>query len=911
MRFQTTAISDYENSSNPSFLKFSAGDTIIVIEVLEDGWCDGICSEKRGWFPTSCIDSSKIQNFFSSFHSSNEKDPNAQCCGPFHVEAHLQDSAWFEKHGVQAINSIPSSEEFLRKNLQNDIHNLVKGILTTAAAVSQSIKKEGTQVIVFGIETVRSMVLSFPLIILSTLDENFLSEVAQVFSSLNLLPELSRMGCTYGELCIRFTKLLKQLANKFLFFFRPNVSFPSYFLGSLIAHEIHFLPWDFNMLCSNSVQSAHTNLQPDITSFVAILSLSHEAYHCTENEFWNLEAQKLTENTTQKVLQLVAEDALEAWKLDILEDIDRCIQCCRRFLSANQRINYSSSENNPFSFTSQDVEALKDELSSNLCDLYLWSIDLEQISPSDCLLDNYSLFVDLLVSLKVSLLRIKSMIVQFSERIVFLSLEYKFLTNIHPELNDAEKSQLDGFDLNKTNWFDSKGLVCYLMKQTSPEPLLIRNLLFSFWSCNGKIEQDGKIKTATLVFIINYLLRTDIDSTFFTTIFLNTYASMISSSDLFSILGAHFRFICSLNFGKISFISHEFYRVSKRFLDILLIWFESYLVEELDNSKSIFFLFKIYKVFEVFVVPHFASAEELLHSLSHLLHHPSTKRSHKMLEGKELSQELEDLSLHNSPDPIIYKDELVLLLPPREIAKQLCILEFQSFSHISRIQFLTKIWDNLNRFSPKEKTSTFYLSNHLVNFVTETIVQEEEPRRRTNVLAYFIQVCDYLRELNNFASLFSIISALNSSPIHRLRKTWANLNSKTLASFELLNNLTEARKNFSNYRDCLENCVLPCVPFLGVYFTDLTFLKTGNKDNFQNMINFDKRTKVTRILNEIKKFQSVGYKFNPINEVQELLNEVISRERNTNNIYQRSLTVEPRESEDQALQRLLIDSGIF
>lgn len=51
------------------------------------------------------------------------------------------------------------------------------------------------------------------------------------------------------------------------------------------------------------------------------------------------------------------------------------------------------------------------------------------------------------------------------------------------------------------------------------------------------------------------------------------------------------------------------------------------------------------------------------------------------------------------------------------------------------------------------------------------------------------------------------------------------------------------QRNFGDYRLTLKNSTLPCIPFLGLYLTDLTFVEDGNKDQLlnTNYINFDKR----------------------------------------------------------------------
>lgn len=70
-------------------------------------------------------------------------------------------------------------------------------------------------------------------------------------------------------------------------------------------------------------------------------------------------------------------------------------------------------------------------------------------------------------------------------------------------------------------------------------------------------------------------------------------------------------------------------------------------------------------------------------------------------------------------------------------------------------------------------------------------------------------------------------------------------------------------KNFTAYRDQLARLNPPSVPFLGVYLTFLTFIEDGNP-NFlsgeRKLINFGKRMKSAGVLREMQTYQSVPYK---------------------------------------------------
>lgn len=82
-------------------------------------------------------------------------------------------------------------------------------------------------------------------------------------------------------------------------------------------------------------------------------------------------------------------------------------------------------------------------------------------------------------------------------------------------------------------------------------------------------------------------------------------------------------------------------------------------------------------------------------------------------------------------------------------------------------------------------------------------------------IKHFVAVADKCRALNNFNSLTAIISGLNSAPIHRLKRTWEMVNTKTIQTLETLNKIMNSTKNFAEYREMLHSVNPPCVPFLG------------------------------------------------------------------------------------------------
>lgn len=101
------------------------------------------------------------------------------------------------------------------------------------------------------------------------------------------------------------------------------------------------------------------------------------------------------------------------------------------------------------------------------------------------------------------------------------------------------------------------------------------------------------------------------------------------------------------------------------------------------------------------------------------------------------------------------------------------------------------------------------------------------------------------------------------------------------------------------YRQRLKKVVPPCVPFLGLYLTDLTFINDGNPDTrgAQGLINFDKYYKTSRIICEVQRFQH-PYSLLDVVELQGWLQAQLESplRKGIEELHRQSLLLEPRDS---------------
>ena len=275
------------------------------------------------------------------------------------------------------------------------------------------------------------------------------------------------------------------------------------------------------------------------------------------------------------------------------------------------------------------------------------------------------------------------------------------------------------------------------------------------------------------------------------------------------------------------------------------------------------------------------------------------------------------------PTPMISKSQLsalkhwrqggntvnVLEFDPLELARQLTIKASAIFCSILPEELLATEWMKKSGSMAVNVRAMSTLSTDLTNLVIDCILQFEETKKRAQVIKQWVKIANKCLELNNYDSLMAIICSLNSSTILRLKRTWDLVSAKTKATLENLKSVIDVSKNYSGLRQRLQGLTPPCLPFVGVYLTDLTFVDVGNQTSRQltdsrsgeaySVINFDKHMKTAKIISELQRFQ-VPYRLTEIPELQTWMQDQLIRVRSTDlqsvqTNYRRSLLLEPRE----------------
>ncbi|EWC48563.1 hypothetical protein DRE_01785 [Drechslerella stenobrocha 248] len=418
--------------------------------------------------------------------------------------------------------------------------------------------------------------------------------------------------------------------------------------------------------------------------------------------------------------------------------------------------------------------------------------------------------------------------------------------------------------------------------------------------------RGGKLE----VLAVNLTRHDFLDASFNNT-FLLTYRSFTTASILFDLLTDRFNIQPPNNLTAAEYdlwAERKQKPIRLRVLNIFKSWFENYWMEPRGEVETEI-LQRVLRFTKRVMAPSFPGANVLI------------KLVEMRLQGRDPQAERVLIPTDGLRPPPIYPKNIRKLkfldIDPLEFARQLTIIESRAYTKIKPIECLGKAWSKpspADAPDPAENVKAMILnSNQLTNWVAEMILNQPEVKKRVVVIKHFIAVAEKCKFLNNFSTLTAIISALSTAPIHRLKRTWEQVPTRSRGILEGMRDLMGTTRNFGEYREMLHLVNPPCVPFLGVYLTDLTFIEDGNPDLLKgtDLINFAKRAKTAEVIREIQQYQLVPYALEPVEPLQQYILSNMAAAKDVHEMYEVSIQIEPREREDEKIARLLQESGFL
>nr|CAG4708104.1 unnamed protein product [Naegleria fowleri] len=238
------------------------------------------------------------------------------------------------------------------------------------------------------------------------------------------------------------------------------------------------------------------------------------------------------------------------------------------------------------------------------------------------------------------------------------------------------------------------------------------------------------------------------------------------------------------------------------------------------------------------------------------------------------------------PDPIIplgkifSPDLAVEDIDGEEMARQLCLYEFDVYYAIKSEELLNQAWTK-----PKLKhraTNVIAMMNFFENislWVASLICRGKTTYERKHTYKKLIIICEHLRKLNNFNTLKAILNGFETGAVKRLKETRNELGNKSKEAESSLKQLMSEENSYKRYKEVLKQTSIPAIPYLGVHLQDLEYIEKNHHDFVKNtnrnggeLINWIKRESLSEVIKEIKHFQNpLGYKFVKVYQIQELI----------------------------------------
>ncbi|XP_062536695.1 uncharacterized protein LOC134205456 isoform X1 [Armigeres subalbatus] len=247
--------------------------------------------------------------------------------------------------------------------------------------------------------------------------------------------------------------------------------------------------------------------------------------------------------------------------------------------------------------------------------------------------------------------------------------------------------------------------------------------------------------------------------------------------------------------------------------------------------------------------------------------HQSTEKSSSSIHHQTSSSTSSVNSISSISSTLSTPDITDLCPSPSVLAHQLTHIELERLSYIGPEEFVQAFAkenpnvDTSIKDMKKTRNLESYVQwfNRLSYIVATEICKHSKKKQRARVIEYWIETARESFNIGNFNTLMAIIAGLNLSPISRLKKTWAKIQS---AKFSILEHQMDPTSNFSSYRSTLKAAMWRSegatderqrivIPFFSLLVKDLYFLNEGCTNKLPNgHINFEKFWQLAKQVNE-------------------------------------------------------------
>ncbi|CAG2176368.1 unnamed protein product [Oppiella nova] len=207
-------------------------------------------------------------------------------------------------------------------------------------------------------------------------------------------------------------------------------------------------------------------------------------------------------------------------------------------------------------------------------------------------------------------------------------------------------------------------------------------------------------------------------------------------------------------------------------------------------------------------------------------------------------------------------DNSLLTLDGDAIARELMDRDFELFCRIESQQFIYDLTTGddtsddrrreLKAFEERTNREMFWTINQVLFGANSTAKRVKSVKR-------LIRIAQACRQLQNFNSLFAILSGLSHQSVERQKHSlWDRVPSRALQKLQKLYALMDPSRNFQHFRSQLRRCAPPVIPFFPLVKKDLSFIFLANEtlvaseDSKQTLVNWEKMRLLAQKVKEVQ-----------------------------------------------------------
>ena len=251
-------------------------------------------------------------------------------------------------------------------------------------------------------------------------------------------------------------------------------------------------------------------------------------------------------------------------------------------------------------------------------------------------------------------------------------------------------------------------------------------------------------------------------------------------------------------------------------------------------------------------------------------------------------------------DPALYPEVNLLNYDATVLAQQITIVESAYFRRLKPWEFQglrfakkdTSLAPNVHALSAHFNNMSMWVARNIMG-VRGMVHGDWALRAR--VVEKAIDLAHELCKLQNYNGVYEVISACESTAVTRLKRSWEDVSERHKATLKELVDLLTPQKNYAVFRRKLRTVRPPCVPYIGLYQTDMTFSEDGNKSTRDGLVNWYKCGIQAKILSGLHSHQRGLYALTPVPFLLKFFSSdlpVISED----DIWDLSYEIEPRGS---------------